>query len=121
MSDGIAGIVSFDVPHHGLVHKQWMSWPPPAHLAVARVHPPGREVAIAAVSAYDWVTDQAFIPHVSAAGVWIYDQVSITAEDPNHTPDGDPSTEPQLPAAYYKRRTTGLATTTTGGEHPDAS
>lgn len=97
----VLGICSFEVPRTGLVHKHWFSWPPPSHLAVARIKPPGRQVAIAAVDATAWSTDQALIPHADV--VWIYDQVSISDADTDRTPDGDP-TSPQLPAAFYRRR-----------------
>lgn len=98
------GILSMEVPRMGIIHKQWFEpWPPPQHLAVARVKPAGRPPVVGVLDAVAWVTDQGFMPNAQV--VWIYDQVSVSDSEHPEPPDWMPhGTPPLLPAAFYKRR-----------------
>lgn len=102
------GWIAMEVPHYGVFSKQWtLMWPPPLHLAVAQVRTPGRERVITVVNAYEWVSDQAWMPN--AESLWIYDQSSVSESATPDYPDWAPpelNTEPLLPVAFYVRRGT---------------
>lgn len=69
-------------------------WPPPRHIAVARVRPAGRPAVTTVMDAMDWVQGISIAPHATA--VLIYDQVATI-----------PSLlggEGRLPLALYTRR-----------------
>lgn len=103
----VAGIITFDFPSMGTVHKEWLiSWPPPEHIAVSRIVVEGREPVIGVLPLEDWANDRGIMPH--STHVWIYDQVSVSQVAAPGSPDWaapDDGTTPLLPAAVYIRRT----------------